>query len=212
MDSSYKKLKHYNALGMEQHLLRQILLPSWRQLLVYTLVSLFFTAIAAQSIITSVITRLAHIDEGLFRLVARQGISNFLRQLENITGIDLLVITAFWSIVGLVVYLAAISLLNTLISAHNEVVVLTEYTNRGSFSSELKRDGLHMVWIILAVALVAFTIWAGMALWLTLFSGFLTALPTASTSSFGFLAASVLVLIITVHIVWILLRLLFTQI
>lgn len=129
---------------MEQHLLRQILLPSRRQLLVYAFVSLFFTAIAAQGFITSFITRLARIDAGLFRLVTRQSISDVLKRLENFTGADLLVIAAFWSIVGLLVYLAAISLLNTLINARNEVVVLTEYTNRGSFSSGLKRSGLHL--------------------------------------------------------------------
>jgi hypothetical protein len=84
---------------------------------------------------------------------------DYLRQLDklaNFQAAGTAVIVIFWSGVGLAAYTIVWVILNAVIEARNEVVIETEYTNKGLFQQRLKgpliQAGLALalfVWLIL---------------------------------------------------------------
>lgn len=103
-------------------------------------------------------------------------------------------IVGFWSAIGLLAYTVVWSLVNVLIEARNEVVLETEYTNRGALWSRLKVPLLQLglgVALILSIYLSARLT---LPLWLDLMSTAMVSVELWQTlvyAAFAILGASV---------------------
>src|SRR5207253_1444341 len=88
-----------------------------------------------------------------------------LDQLSNVAAINKFVIALFWSGLGLVAYTLVWGVSNVVIEARNEVVLETEYTNKGSLWRRLvvpmAQAGLALVLLglLLAEAKWIFPMW-----------------------------------------------------
>ncbi len=157
--------------------LRQILIPSGLQVLVCNtlslilIVSLYFQAIFNRFNVTSV--EPPNLQESLTTQLTR---------LNEIAAVRTGVIVLFWSIVGLVAYVAYITIANAVIEARNEVVIEMEYTNRGHGPNRFRGIALQIMFGLgLIVVLILSSLW-GLPLWFDLVSNFLIGSLTLQTT------------------------------
>lgn len=135
--------------------LKRVLAPTPVQAIVCFLVSL----VGMVALYREQIWRL--IQAGTGSLGAELGAIDYGSGLTSIVQSPILrtaMIVGFWSAVGLLAYTVVWSLVNVLIETRNEVVLETEYTNRGAFVARIKTPLLQLalgVGLIVALYLSA---------------------------------------------------------
>lgn len=132
--------------------LLQLLIPTVNQVLVSVALALVIHVFVLQSLVVPQIFKDSF--ESVKSGIGSQGLSG-LAKIGSIPGVNLVVEGLFAAIAGLCGYLIYLALSNALIEARNEVVVDTQYTNRGHVSRGLRRlswqVGLTLAFVIIAV-------------------------------------------------------------
>ena len=155
---------------MNQQSVRNLIMPSLRQVLLALILSLLiFLALYSNLIFTRFFSHSFLSDSNLHQ-ISLQPIS----RLSSLRGAGTVTIIVFYSIVGLVVYLIFLGIINVLTEARNEVVIETAYTNRGTVWQRFRKPGLQSLAAIGLFMLLAVTGFVTVPLWLQLFGFFLT--------------------------------------
>lgn len=131
-----------------------------------------------------------------------------LGQVSGLTATDLIVKAAFFAGVGLIAYIIFLFISNVLIEARNEVVVETEYANKGDFTAQASKP---LKQIGLAIGLFIFLIWSAQAalpLWLHWFEAWLFG-PIVSLWSWLGLLLALAGCTLNAYLVWTLAQIIF---
>jgi hypothetical protein len=122
--------------------------------------------------------------------------------LDNYSFVQTGVQVAFWALVGIACYIIYLAITDAIIETRNEVVIDTEYANRGTMASWLHHYGKQ---IIAAALLVIFLVLVASVLlpfWLSLFDSLV--FDSFSIASLTLGLAAWLGLALTVYAAWIL--------
>jgi hypothetical protein len=119
--------------------IKQIIIPTPLQAVVSLLIAAVLIAVVYASPIAAFVTHQSNITTDVLQTSYQTQLAN----LNQFKGLQTLVTGVFWAAVGLVAYVAYLVLLNAFISLRNEVVVETQYTNKGSVLPQLVRTLTH---------------------------------------------------------------------
>lgn len=129
---------------MEETPVKNIFVPPRVEVIIYMLLSIFTFGFIN---IGTIINRFS--AEPLTPLVvSADDYLGTLGFLSEIPLVNTLVIVVFWSGVGLVAYTVAWVLINAVIEARNEIVVESEYVNKGSLWGRFREPLLKSVFLI----------------------------------------------------------------
>ncbi len=133
---------------------RSLVLPSPLEAITYLLVSLFvFTGINIALVIYRVSGAMISSD------VQSGDYLGILGGLTRIPVASTAVIVIFWSGVGLIAYTIVWAIINAVIEARNEIVVESEYANKGSLFDRLTAPLLKSGFLILLLVLLGLNRW-----------------------------------------------------
>ncbi len=148
---------------MHQSRLVKLLIPTTSQLLVCLVLALMLQASVFQSLVLPYFfnsnSLVPYLDTG-----KQLGLSH----LNNFAFVRLIVQGAFWAVVGLCAYVIYLGLVNAIVEARNEVVVSTEFANKGKRGSRLLSLRWPLGLLAGFVAVVWLTAKIGFNLWLGL--------------------------------------------
>lgn len=130
----------------------------------------------------------------------QEGLGLQLMRLNQIPFIRTLVIAAFWGTVGLIAYLLYLAANNTVTEVRNEVVIETEYINKGELEDRFRLPLLQAAWAGLLVLTLVLTALVGLPLWLGLFERFL--FNPATVQTIGYLLMAVAGMALNIYSVY----------
>ncbi len=139
---------------MEDRSWLDLLLPTPLGLVIYALITVFiFGAIN----IASIINRL--FGQAVFKGLGAGDYLGLLTGLSNYPIINTIVIVIFWGGVGLIAYTIVWALINAFIEARNEIVVESEYANKGPIWPRLEVPMLKSALLALLLGWGALNKW-----------------------------------------------------
>ncbi|MBW3538418.1 hypothetical protein KY386_02910 [Candidatus Parcubacteria bacterium] len=176
--------------------LQKILIPTRAQLLVCLgiaalILGVFYREVWWARLFDNELVPRPFLEEGLGLQLAR---------LSTLPFVGTLVIALFWGSIGLAAYLLYLAAHNAVTEARNEVVIETEYTNKGKLQDRLKQPLLQLSLAVWLAAVLVLSATAGLPLWLWLFERFLFNPVTPST--LGYLAAALSGLVANLYAIW----------
>jgi hypothetical protein len=134
---------------MDVKQLKQVLVPTWGQVLTCVLASLLLFVLTYWGLIFQrTVLADPHVAE-----VSRQHLAN----ISKLKSVDVMVKVVFWSGLGLVAYIVYLTVSNALVEARNSVVIESSYTNKGrpedrlpAIFKRLATTGACLSWLVLA--------------------------------------------------------------
>jgi hypothetical protein len=112
---------------------------------------------------------------------AQQSYLQQLAELTKVPFVSTLVIIAFWAVVGLVAYAIYLAISNAIVETRNEVIIDTEYANRGKQPGRFQTVYLQLAGGLgLILLLVATGLWL-LPLWFSLFENLLFSIPSVAS-------------------------------
>lgn len=118
---------------MEEQTWQQLILPKPVELLIYLACSVIILAGINIEVIVNLVS-----GEMVFKNIASNDYFGIFSGLARFPAINTVVIVVFWGGVGLVAYTIVWALINALIEIRNDIVVETEYANKGPFWTRVK--------------------------------------------------------------------------
>lgn len=147
---------------------------SWLQVVVYFIISLaVFVFFSYNTIVNQVFNQSV-----LSNQTAKNAVLEQVKGLGDNKFVNILTIVLFWSAIGLVVYTIIWIAMIILTEARNEVVVETDYVNRGKLKDRIQRPVLQIVIFIALLLFAALSIAVLYPqIWISNFNQFLLAMP-----------------------------------
>ncbi len=174
-----------------------ILMPTARQALVSLALSLSMLMLVFQSLV------LPHLLGGNgFAPYLEAGKQQQLVNLNSFSLVRLGVQGLFWAIVGLCAYIIYLGLVNAVVEARNEVVLSTEFANKGSLSKWIKKIRLQFVLLAVVVFALIVTAQYGVDLWFNMAGRLI--IEGYSLGNALAAVGSVIGLAINIYLLWIL--------
>lgn len=154
--------------------LKKILIPSYSQILLYTLIAIVILVFVSFGAIADKIKNQAHFNEP----VVKQAFETRLSGLNNIPSLNIITIVVFWSTIGLIIYTVFWLGITMLTQARNEIVVETDYVNRGDLKDRIRIPLIQLGIFMIILVVVIITLSITFPMWVQLFGKFLLAVPT----------------------------------
>jgi hypothetical protein len=149
---------------LDRDSLRDILTPSWYQLLVCLFVAVAMLAVASSRILAGFVDSTGLLSGPYTKQVVDANLSAF----SHISAVNIIVIIAFWSVVYLVVYTLFWFITNVLVEARNELIVGTEFANQGNPIDRFKAPFIQLALGIILVLFLIISCLFGFPNWLSL--------------------------------------------
>lgn len=134
--------------------IRRIIIPTPLQLLACLVIAATIVVAVYQSVVVPRLYQKVSVRPGD---VSQAGVG-VLEQLNQYSFVRTAVEVTFWALVGVVCYIIYLGITNAIIDARNEVIIDTEYANRGAMAKHVQRYGKQLV---VAVGLVGLLVLAG---------------------------------------------------
>lgn len=176
--------------------LKKILIPSYSQILLYTLIAVVILVFVSFGAITDKIKHQAHFNEP----VVKQAFETRLSGLNNIPALNIITIVIFWSTIGLIIYTVFWLGITMLTQARNEIVVETDYVNRGSLKDRIKIPLIQLGIFMVVLVVLIITLSVTFPTWIQFFGKFLLAIPADWTAGTTSLLLSVVGAVINIYI------------
>ncbi len=146
--------------------IKALLIPTPNQGLISFVVALFILVVTQGSLIFATLAQQSRVEEEQISYI----ISQWLIDLSRIPFSERFAVGLFWAIVASIVYVIAVAFNNAMISARNEVVIETQFTNRGGHRSYLLNAAiLRVCWGILFLGSIFFTATLFFPQWMQMF-------------------------------------------
>lgn len=165
--------------------LTKIFSVSWLQVIVYFVISLaVFVFFSYNTIINQLFNQSV-----LSNQTAKNAVLEQVKGLGANKFVNILTIVLFWSAIGLVVYTIIWIAMIILTEARNEVVVETDYVNRGKLKDRVQGPVLQIVIFIILLLFAALSIAVLYPqVWISNFNQFLLAITSGFIPGLGALA------------------------
>lgn len=146
--------------------LKALLIPTPNQGLISFVVAIIILVITQGSLIFATIAQQSRVEEEQISYI----ISQWLIELSRIPFAERFAVGLFWAVVASIVYVIAVAFNNAMISARNEVVIETQFTNRSGHASYLLNAAiLKVCWAILLTGTLFFTATIFFPQWMVMF-------------------------------------------
>ncbi len=162
--------------------LTKIFSISWLQALVYFVISaVIFLFFSYQTINNKIFN-----NSILSNQAAKDAVLEQIKGLGANKFVNIFTIVLFWSAIGLVVYTIIWIAMIILTEARNEVVVETDYVNRGSLKSRIQGPVLQIVFFIALLLFIAFCFAVLYPqVWISSFNQFILTMPENWLAALG---------------------------
>lgn len=177
--------------------LKALLIPTPNQGLISFIVALLILVVTQGQLIFAALAQQSRVEEEQISYI----ISQWLIELSRVPFAERAAVGLFWAVVASIVYVIAVAFNNAMISARNEVVIETQFTNKGGRKSYLLNSVLlRLSWLTLLLGAIFFTATIFFPQWMTMFrtpfiEGF---------SQLWLIPISVVGLTTNVYIIWVL--------
>ncbi len=175
----------------------KLLIPTVRQALVSLALSLSILALVFQSLILPHLVGdnalSPYLDSG--KQISLAGLNQFSFVRIGVEGL-------FWAIVGLCAYLVYLGLINAVVEARNEVILTTEFANKGSFSTWVRSVRFQAALVAVLIIGLIMTAKFGINYWFELVGRLI--INGASWGHILAAGAGVLGLAVNIYLLWIL--------
>jgi hypothetical protein len=181
---------------MNKEQLRQIIVPSWGQVVICIGIAAAILAVAFGSLPYQFLLHITHIHNSQAATVYQ----GYLNYLDGLTVVRLAGIGLFWLAAALVAYVSGLALMKAMVTTRNELITQTEFVGHPSWSWRAR-----FLVVQLAVA-IGFLVVLGisgtllLSLWLSLFQKFVTDLGTRM--AIAELVGSVGGLTFNIYLIW----------
>lgn len=156
---------------------------SWLQALVYFLISLATFIFFSWQTLTDKIFNQSVLSND----AAKEAVMAQVKSLGTSRVVSILAIVLFWSAIGLVVYTIIWIAMIILTEARNQVVVETDYVNRGSLKDRIQGPVLQIIVFIGLLLFIALSLTVLYPqIWISSFNQFLLAFPADLQTSLGY--------------------------
>ena len=175
--------------------LKALLIPTPNQGLISFVIALLILVITQGSLIFATIAQQSRVEEEQISYI----ISQWLIELSRVPFAERAAVGLFWAVVASIVYVVAVALNNAMISARNEIVIETQFTNQGGHRSYIFNSViLRVCWAILLIGTLFFTVTLFLPQWLAMFRGPLV----DGFSEWWLIPISIIGLTANVYIIW----------
>lgn len=178
--------------------IKALLIPTTGQAVGSMVVAIAIILVMQGGLILSTLLRKTAVPEDNLGIV----VAEFLTNLSHLPFAERVAVGLFWAIVASLIYVGVVGLNNALISARNEFVIDTQFTNKGGRIAYLaKLLLLRASWLILLIGAVFFTLTIFFPQWMLMIEQSLSGDPS------GQWLLSILAIIglsFNVYIIWIL--------
>ncbi|HSX48336.1 MAG TPA: hypothetical protein VLF41_02435 [Candidatus Nanoarchaeia archaeon] len=186
---------------MNREQLRQIIIPNSSQIWICLTLSLITLLATFKGLIFSKFFHQTNIS-------SLNGVEPYLQSSYNIqlgkvsqlAATDLIVKAVFFAGIGLIAYVIFLAISNVIIEARNEVVIETEYTNKGQADSRVRRPFMQIVTAVMLFVVLLASAQLILPLWLNSFQSFLLNVP--SPASFILLVVGLVGLAVNIYTIW----------
>lgn len=185
--------------------IKQILKPSLVQLGLYILISIIIFVVSGFGAITDKIKDQARYDQP----IVRSALDSNLAEINNIPYLNIVTIVIFWSMIGLVIYTVFWLGITILTQARNEIVVETDYVNRGSLTDRIKIPLIQIGIFMLLLIIVIISLSVTYPTWIQFFNQFLISLPDDWLNGLMYLGFGLFGSVLNLYVIRILIKFMF---